>query len=296
MVRMGGRNKPKFSFGVVTALPLEFAPMQVMLDHWEKLRPIEDDPNVYVRGDIAAKNGKGLIPVILTLLPGTGNNRAAESATHLLRSFKVDHLLMVGIAGGVPNHRKPKEHVRLGDVVVSDKVIQYDYGSFVKGKNFLKGSSSPPSDQLLSAVKFLEAERIAGRSPWESYIERASELENAGRPPMSADVLHHPTKPKRILTHPTDKCRRPGHPKVLYGPIGSGNVVMKDARRRDALRKELGLLAIEMEGSGISDASKGKYLVVRGICDYCDIHKNDVWQPYAAVAAAAYARALIELF
>ena len=36
------------------------------------------------------------------------------------------------------------------------------------------------------------------------------------------------------------------------------------------------------------------YLVVRGICDYCDSHKNDDWQQYAAVVAAAYTRALIE--
>jgi len=36
-------------------------------------------------------------------------------------------------------------------------------------------------------------------------------------------------------------------------------------------------------------------LVVRGICDYCDDNKNDLWQGYAAVVAAAYTRALLEL-
>lgn len=35
------------------------------------------------------------------------------------------------------------------------------------------------------------------------------------------------------------------------------------------------------------------YLVVRGICDYCDDHKNDRWQVCAAVAAAAYTRTLL---
>ena len=33
---------------------------------------------------------------------------------------------------------------------------------------------------------------------------------------------------------------------------------------------------------------------LRGICDYCDANKNDLWQPYAALAAAAYVRALLE--
>jgi nucleoside phosphorylase len=52
-----------------------------------------------------------------------------------------------------------------------------------------------------------------------------------------------------------------------------------------------------MEGSGIADATwnleKGS-MVVRGTCDYCDTHKNDVWQEYAAAVAAGYTRALIE--
>ncbi len=34
-------------------------------------------------------------------------------------------------------------------------------------------------------------------------------------------------------------------------------------------------------------------LVVRGICDYSDSHKNDRWQRYAAAAAAAYAKELL---
>jgi nucleoside phosphorylase len=54
-----------------------------------------------------------------------------------------------------------------------------------------------------------------------------------------------------------------------------------------------------MEGSGIGDAAwqaNGRFLIIRGICDYSDRHKNNVWQGYAAAAAAAVARALIELF
>jgi len=31
-------------------------------------------------------------------------------------------------------------------------------------------------------------------------------------------------------------------------------------------------------------------LVFRGICDYCDSHKNKEWQRYAAAAAAAEAK------
>lgn len=34
-------------------------------------------------------------------------------------------------------------------------------------------------------------------------------------------------------------------------------------------------------------------LVIRGICDYADSHKNKIWQPYAAAVAAAYAKELL---
>jgi hypothetical protein len=33
--------------------------------------------------------------------------------------------------------------------------------------------------------------------------------------------------------------------------------------------------------------------VVRGICDYADVHKNDRWQRYAAATAAAYTKELV---
>jgi nucleoside phosphorylase len=36
-------------------------------------------------------------------------------------------------------------------------------------------------------------------------------------------------------------------------------------------------------------------LVVRGICDYADSHKNKIWQPYAAAAAGAYAKELLSV-
>ena len=34
-------------------------------------------------------------------------------------------------------------------------------------------------------------------------------------------------------------------------------------------------------------------LVIRGICNYSDTHKNKNWQPYAAATAAAYAKELL---
>ncbi|RSL81850.1 hypothetical protein CEP52_017101 [Fusarium oligoseptatum] len=72
---------------------------------------------------------------------------------------------------------------------------------------------------------------------------------------------------------------------------GSGNSVIKNATRRDQLAREHGVLCFEMEAAGVVNAVS--CLVIRGICDYCDVHKNDNWQNYAAATAAAYSKLLL---
>ena len=70
------------------------------------------------------------------------------------------------------------------------------------------------------------------------------------------------------MTHPSDPHRRDDQPQVFLGPIASANTFLKDPARRDDLRNRFGTKAVEMEGSGISDATWSHwigYLVVRGI-------------------------------
>ena len=87
--------------------------------------------------------------------------------------------------------------------------------------------------------------------------------------------------------------RKPGKMRVHYGLIASGNQVIKDARLRDSLNESLGgnVLCVEMEAAGLIDFP---CIVIRGICDYADSHKNKDWQEYAAAVAAAYAKELLE--
>jgi nucleoside phosphorylase len=48
-----------------------------------------------------------------------------------------------------------------------------------------------------------------------------------------------------------------------------------------------------MEAAGLMD--NFPCLVIRGICDYADSHKNKQWQGYAAATAAAYAKELLSM-
>jgi ankyrin repeat protein len=85
--------------------------------------------------------------------------------------------------------------------------------------------------------------------------------------------------------------RKDAAPRIYYGNIASGNKVIKHGTTRDKIAKDEGVICFEMEAAGLMDNLR--CLVIRGICDYADSHKNKRWQPYAAAAAAAYARALL---
>ncbi|KAE8550321.1 hypothetical protein EYB25_006547 [Talaromyces marneffei] len=89
--------------------------------------------------------------------------------------------------------------------------------------------------------------------------------------------------------------RRPRNMRLHYGLIASGNQVIKDAIRRDGINKMLGgnVLCFEMEAAGLMHDFP--CLVIRGICDYADSHKNKKWQEHAAAVAAAFAKEFLSM-
>lgn len=82
-------------------------------------------------------------------------------------------------------------------------------------------------------------------------------------------------------------------PAIHIGPVGSGDTVMKSAIRRDKVAETEGIIAFEMEAAGIWEHQP--CLVVKGVCDYADSHKNKKFQDYAAATAASVAKALLRL-
>ena len=114
------------------------------------------------------------------------------------------------------------------------------------------------------------------------------------------DVLYQATYPHSVLgdgcsgcdsSYAQPRAPRDSRPVIHYGNIGSGNWVMKDAFLRDEIARRWGIICFEMEAAGVVDIVP--CIVIRGICDYADSHKNKRWQGHAAASAAAYATALL---
>ncbi|KAL6696360.1 hypothetical protein J3F84DRAFT_394809 [Trichoderma pleuroticola] len=115
-----------YTIGWICALHIEMAAARAMLDCVHKPLPMEaNDSNAYVLGHIGSHN------IVIACLPvgQYGTNSAANVASNMNRSFPSIHIrLMVGIGGGVPGSNID---LRLGDVVVGCRVMQYDMGKVV---------------------------------------------------------------------------------------------------------------------------------------------------------------------
>lgn len=81
-------------------------------------------------------------------------------------------------------------------------------------------------------------------------------------------------------------------PKIHFGRMGSGDTVMKSGTHRDIIARKEDLIAFEMDGAGVWQQFPNS-LVVKGVCDYADSHKNKRWQFHAAATTAACVKSLL---
>ncbi|KAL2862506.1 5'-methylthioadenosine/S-adenosylhomocysteine nucleosidase family protein [Aspergillus lucknowensis] len=299
-----------YTIAWICALPLEMAGAKAMLDEIHPDLPARpNDQNAYVLGTIRSHH------VVVACLPSGvyGTTSAATVAAHLLSTFPaIQFGLMVGIGGGAPTR---ENDIRLGDVVVSTPqgtmggVVQYDFGKTIQQGAFQRtGVLNRPPQALLMALSKLRANHLVEDSQvpdmLTEMLTRYPNMQSGFASPgpehdhLFESAYDHPDAngscgecdASKLVSRPSRAV--PG-PVIHYGIIASGNQVMKHGVTRDRLAKELGVICFEMEAAGLADNLP--CLVIRGICDYSDSHKNKEWQGYAAATAAAWTKALLSV-
>ncbi|XWW92184.1 hypothetical protein V2A60_000107 [Cordyceps javanica] len=303
-----------YTVGWICALFTEYVAAQIFLDekHLPPAFTAKHDNNNYTLGRIGKHN------VAIAVLPGGeyGTASAAGVARDMLHSFPNIRIgLMVGIGGGAPTS---KHDIRLGDVVVSQPengqggVFQYDFGKSIQDQPFQSTRFlAPPPPIFLTAINGLRAEyEIDGHSIQEDIktclMAKKRLRKKYSRPDTATDRLYHSDIVHQLseascpsscgsdsssLIVRTERGEDEDDPAIHYGLIASANQLMKDAKLRDQYASERGILCFEMEAGGLMNHFP--CLVIRGICDYSDTHKNKGWQGYAAMTAAAYAKDLL---
>lgn len=304
-----------YSVGWICAVRPEYVAAQAFLD--QKHEPPDqihtNDSNTYTLGALGKHN-----VVIGTLPDGEyGIAVAVSVAKGMLSSFpNLRICLMVGIGGGAPSS---KNDIRLGDIVVSAArggrggIFQYDFGKTVQDKKFqTTGFLNQPPELLRTALADIQAEyELDGHRLQEAIdeaLKRKPRLQkNYQRPADSSDKLfksdqvHVETDSASCtaacgdgpscLVKRRERTSDEDNPAIHYGTIASANNLMKDAHVRDRLAADENVLCFEMEAAGLMN--RFPCVVIRGICDYSDSHKNKQWQGYAAMAAAAYTKDLL---
>ncbi|UPK90160.1 hypothetical protein LCI18_001095 [Fusarium solani-melongenae] len=333
-------RRDEFEVAIICALPLEYDAVSYTFDEfWDQdgdpYGRAPNDPNTYTTGRIGNFN------VVLALLSRMGKTNAASTAASIAMSFSGLRLaLLVGV-------------ILLGDVVISSRVIEYDFGrqypdKFVR-KDTLEGSHGQLNKDIRSLLVTLQTDRGLNRLEQRtiSFLQKIQadvfKTKHRGKydcPGMSEDTLFETTHRHKHHGSPCCACRScfsdsdpvceeainsscaelgcsngpvvtrerlldkqraeqdseaaAQHPTVHIGLVASGDRVMKSAAERDRLSKEDGVIAFDMEGAGVWDELP--CIIVKGVCDYADSHKNKKWQPFAAATAASAAKALLSCY
>lgn len=266
------------------------------------------DGNDYALGRI------GKLNVVIAVSPDGeyGMASAAITARDMLHSFpNIRTSLMVGIGGGAPSE---KHDIRLGDIVVGatygkeSGVLQYDFKTTIQNQSFqhVHFLKQPPITLRFAMISLGCNYELDGHhlnEAIDSILEKHPRLSrHYQRPELKTDKLfmanatHNSSCAVVCGDDPSNLILRPerwlkDEPEIHYGNIASGKQLMKDALLRDKLAAENDILCFEMEAAGLMDYFP--CLIIRGICDYSDSHKNKEWQGYAAIAAAAYTKDLL---
>ncbi|KAH8129832.1 hypothetical protein LI328DRAFT_153386 [Trichoderma asperelloides] len=283
-----------YKIAIICALPKELMAIRALFDETHQDLPQhESDTNTYALGRL------GIYNVVAACLPcgDYGTNAASKVASDIEKSFRaVKWYFVVGIGGGIPSD----EHdIRLGDVVVSTGVIQHDMGKVMQKDSKIRSTGFPqrPARSLLTALSSVQSDPSVTHDALEAHIQRILSLRPEYQSPGEDRDRLFPVNSKHNYRQktcgnckgpPVPKKPRPPGPHIHYGLIASGNQVIKDAATRDRIGAEMNVLCFEMEGAGVM--ATGNCLVIRGICDYADSHKNDDWHKYAAATAAAYTK------
>ncbi|KAL2782391.1 hypothetical protein BJX66DRAFT_345881, partial [Aspergillus keveii] len=325
-------SRDEFAIAIICALTLEAEAVEELFDETydrlgESYRKEHGDDNAYVNGRIGNHN------VVLCYMPGMGKGSAASVASSLKISYKrVEVALVVGICGGAPYPLSGGE-IFLGDVIMSDSVVQYDFGRQYPGgfekKTDVKDTLGRPNRAIRSMLASLQARR-SRRDLQEKLSRHLQTLQESipdwHRPTSIDDVLFEASYQHKHYNHEAtcscldstseDICKAAVHlsctllgcdlaqvcrcrpstehnsPRVHIGLVASADTVMKSGEHRDRLVQSESVIGFEMEGAGVWDNIS--CIIIKGVCDYADSHKNKAWQSYAAATGAAAAKAFLE--
>ncbi len=261
------------NIAVVTALKKELDGVLFALN-LPKDSPPGMDSKVfrYWFSDIDRENRDSL-SVVVTMIGDSRNVPAAIAVEHLLNHFTVDLMIFIGIAAG------PKDKVKIGDVVVSDRVLDYEHVR---------------SELIMS--KIIE-------KPRPLYLEISSRIKN-DLSTFDVKIMHSLfNELKNRLSEkdfPNEINIGSFVPSFHRGTLIAGERLFADGKISE-FKKSIDerIRACDQEDSGFAQACKFRdieWCVFRGISDYGDPQKKKDMHFLASISAASAAVTFLKNF
>lgn len=334
---MQPKHRNEFAIAIICALTLEADAVEALFDGiYDRLGSVygkrPGDTNAYVTGRIGHHN------VVLCYMPGTGRGSAASVASSLKVSYTgVELALVVGVCGGAP-YLFPfgEEEVFLGDVIISDSVVQYDFGrqhpAGFERKTGVKHTLGPPTREIRSLLAALKTRscRLALSDEISRHLDTLQHKEPDWQRPTSDDILFHSSSAHKHRSGPPSSdcncfnrnrpgdicldaaetpCNRPGceenhivrrrKAEDSFTSVHIGTIASADTVMKSGEDRDR-LVRTErvlgFEMEGAGVWDNVPCIVIKGVCHYADSHMSKNWQGYAAAVGASAARAFLSVW
>jgi adenosylhomocysteine nucleosidase len=174
---------------------------------------------------------------------GWGKVAAASTATSLINLFQVDHLLFIGLAGSM------KDHLKIGDIIVADKLIQHDV--------FLSRLVESPVELPSRKTFEFNVSPATWRRAFAAASQFAKNMDEGGYPAIP-DIYH---------------------PCIYTGAIATGDQFVATSEEKSLIGQRFPeVLCVEMEGAAVAQVAADYGIscsVVRIISDQADEHAHE---------------------
>lgn len=254
------KNNTTVDVAVITALShIELESILELDFGWQQLR-LPDDSHCYNLGSFSDRDGevRSILAVSCTIM---GSVSSAVTTSLVNATFNPRLVVMTGIAAGMKGKNE------LGDILVADTVWDWGAGKRTVANNVSKLLPSPHQIQIDPSLRSDLIEASKNRE----FLDEIYKNWKQGNKPPTILSMH-------------------------VGPIVSGASVLEDPAIVEEIKMQhRGVIGIEMESYGVLfscslSKNKPRFLIVKSVCDFADVDKNDDYQKYAAFTSAEFAK------
>ncbi len=254
---------------ILTVIPAELEAARRVLRVGEASREKDPDGTVYFRGAVRSELADRDYAIALTCIGAAGNAGAAAATAGAIARYRPRAVLLMGIAAGI------RDKVRIGEVVLSDRVVAYEPAALVRSAGGTKEQPRPEIDRAPHAM----IQDVVSYRPDPARLRGAFERAGGVVPVAPAG------REDEFRAHVASAIT------ARLGTIASGEKLLRDPAKLLAVRDLHGKTdAGEMEAAGLVDACRRgpfPWMVIRGISDFGDELKDDRFHELASCAAAA---------